>query len=89
MTWIDLHTMPLLSRVQPLPAVYGTNNITNYTVEPLVRILACGLLPVHTPVIILYDSTIVYSQHLALLINTYMNRQRIRTMFPEIIQILA
>ena len=33
--WMDLPTVPLLTRVQPLPAAYGTKNVTNNTVELL------------------------------------------------------
>ena len=65
---MDLSTIPFLSRVQPLP-----NNVTNNTVELLVRIMATDIVPMCTPVIIIYDSAVVHSQHLALLYNTYTN----------------
>ena len=87
--WMDLPTIPLLSRVQPLPAAYGTNNVTNNTVELLARIMACELLPADTPAIIIYDSTVVHSQHIALLGHSYTNRQRTRSVFPAISRMLA
>ena len=68
--WTDLPTVPLLSCVQPLPAVYGTNNVTNNTAELLARIMTCELLPANTPAIIIYDSTVVRS-HIALLGHSY------------------
>ena len=37
-----------------------------------------------TPVIIIYDSTVVRSQHLALIATTYINRQRTKRLFPAI-----
>ena len=77
--WMDLPIIPLLSRVQPLPAAYGTNNVTNSTAEILTRVMACELLPENTPAIIIYDSAIFHSQYLALLGHTYTNRQRTRT----------
>ena len=70
---MDLPTIPLLSRVQPLPAAYGTNNVTNNTAELLARIMACDLLPADTPAIVIYDSTVVHSQHIALLRHSYTN----------------
>lgn len=87
--WMDLLTIPLLSRVQPLPAAYRTNNDTNNTAELLARIMVYELLPLKTPVIIIYDFTVVHSQHLAMIGNTYTNRQRSRTAFPAISKILA
>ena len=73
--WMDLPTLSLLSRVQPLLAAYGTNNITNNTVELLAHVMVCELLPLNTPVITIYDSAVVHSQHIALLEHTYTNRQ--------------
>ena len=64
--WMDLPTILLLSCVQPLPTTYGTNNVTNNTAELLARVLACELLPHDTPAIVIYDSIVVHSQHLAL-----------------------
>ena len=64
---MDLPTIPLLSHVQPLAAAYGTNNVTNNTTELLARIIACEILPINTLAIIVYDSVVVHSQHLALL----------------------
>ena len=87
--WMDLPTIPLLSHVQPLPAAYDTNNATNNTAELLVRVMACKLLPEHTLAIVIYDSAIVHSQHLALLGHTYTNRQRTRMAFPAISWMLA
>ena len=87
--WMDLPTIPLLSRVQSLPATYGTNNVTNNIAELLARVMACELLPENTPAIVIYDSAIVYSLHLALLEHTYTNRQRTRTVFPVISRMLA
>ena len=87
--WMDLPTIPLLSRVQPLPPTYGTNNVTNNAAELLVRVLACELLPHDNPAIVIYDSTVVDSQHLALFGASYTNRQRTRTVFPAISQMLA
>ena len=46
--------------------------------------MTCELISAHTPTIIIYDSTIVDSQHLALLRITFTNRQRTRTVFPAI-----
>ena len=63
---MDLPTILLLSCVQPLPTTYGTNNVTNNTAELLARVLACELLPHDTPAIVIYDSIVVHSQHLAL-----------------------
>jgi len=87
--WMDLPTIPLLSRVQPLPAAYGTNDVTNNTAELLARVLACELLPHDYPAIVIYDSTVVHSQHLALFGKSYTNRQRTRTIFPAISRMLA
>ena len=71
---MDLPKIPLLSRVQPLPTAYGTNNVTNNTAELLTRILACEILPHVTPVIIIYDSAVVHIQQLALFGTSYTNR---------------
>ena len=87
--WMDLPTIPLLSRVQPFPTAYGTNNVTNNTVELLIRVLSCELLPHNTPAIVIYDSTVIHSQHLALFGTSYTNRQRTRTVFPAISRMLA
>ena len=87
--WMDLPTISLLSRVQPLPTAYGTNNVTNNTAELLARVLACELLPRDFPAIVIYDSTVVHSQHLALFGKSYINRQRTRTVFPAISRMLA
>ena len=54
--WMDLPSIPLLLRVQPLPAAYDTNNVTNNTAELLVRVMACDFLPENTPAIVIYDS---------------------------------
>ena len=81
---MDLLTIPLLSRVQPLLAAYVTNNITNNTAKLLARVMACELLPLNTPAITIYDSAVVHSQHIALLGHTCTNRQRTRTVFPAI-----
>ena len=81
--------IPLLFRVQPLPAAYGTNDDTNNTAEILARIMVYALLPLETPFIIIYDFTVVHSQHLAMIGDTYTNRQRSRTAFPAISQMLA
>ena len=86
---MNLPTMPLLSRVQPLPVTYGTHNVTNNMAELLTRIMACELLPKNTPVIVIYDSTIVHIQHIALLGHSYTNRQRTRSVFPATSRILA
>ena len=75
--------------MQPLPPTYGTNNVTNNTVELLLRVLACELLPHDTPAIVIYDSTVVDSQHLALFGTSYINRQRTRTVFLAISRMLA
>lgn len=75
MVCIDLPTIPLLSRVQSLLAIYGTSTVTNNTAKLSARILVCELLPVHTPAIIIYDSVVAHSQHLALLSNTFMTIQ--------------
>ena len=88
-SWTDFPTIPLLARVQPLPAAYGTNDVTNNTAELLARILACELIPANMPAIIIYDSEVVHSQHLALLTNKCTNRQRIRTVYPAISRMLA
>ena len=87
--WTDLPTIPLLARVQPLPAAYGTNDVTNNTAELLARIMACKLLPADMPAIIIYDSAVVHCQHLALLTTTCTNRQRTRTVYPAISRMLA
>ena len=87
--WMNLPTIPILSRVQPLPAAYDTSNVTNNTAEILARILACELVPPHTPTIIIYDSVVVHSQHMSLVGNTSTNRQLIQTVFPAISRILT
>ena len=86
---MDLTKIPLLSRVQPLPTAYGTNNVTNNTAELLARVLTYEFLPHDTPTIIIYDSTVVHIQHLALFGTSYTNRQRTRTVFPAISRMLA
>ena len=58
---MDLPTIPLLFRVQPLPAAYDTNSVTNNMVELLARIIACDTLPVNIPAIIVYDSAAIHS----------------------------
>ena len=73
---MDLPKIPLLTLVQPLPTVYGTNNVTNNTAELLAWVLTYDLLPLDTPAIIIYDSAVVHNQHLVLLGNTYINHQR-------------
>ena len=87
--WMNLPTIPILSRVQPLPAAYDTSNVTNNTAEILARILACELVPPHTPTIIIYDSVVVHSQHMSLVGNTSTNRQLTQTVFPVISRILT
>ena len=87
--WMHLPIIPIISRVQPLPAAYGTNNVTNNTAELLARILACELIPPHTPAIIMYNSAVVYSQHMALVGTTSTHRQLTRTVFPIISRMLA
>ena len=87
--WIHLPTISILSRVQPLPAAYGTNNVINNTAELLARILVCELIPPHTPAIIINDSAVVYSQHMALVDTTSTHRQLTRTVFPAISRMLA
>ena len=86
---MDLPTIPLLSRVQSLPSAYDTNNVTNNTVELLARIMAYELLPDNIPAIIIYDSTVVYSQHIALLGHIYTKRQHARFVIPAISRMLA
>ena len=51
--------------------------------------MACELLPANTPAIIIYDSTVVHSQHITLLGHSYTNRQRTRSVFPAISRMLA
>ena len=51
--------------------------------------MACEIVLANTQVIIIYDSAIVHSQHLALLSTTYTNIQRIRSVFPAISSMLA
>ena len=87
--WTDLPTTPLLARVQPLPAAYGTNDVTNNTAELLARIMACELIPADMPAIIIFDSAVVHSQHLALLTTNYTNRHRTRSVYPAISRMLA
>ena len=58
--WMHLPIMSIRSQVQPLPAAYGTHNVTNNTVECFELVLACELIPPHTPIIIIYDSTVVH-----------------------------
>ena len=87
--WMHLPTIPILSRVQSLPAAYSTNNVTNNTAELLARILACELIPSHTPATIIYDSAVVHSQHMALVGTTSTHRQLTRTVFPTISRMLA
>ena len=87
--WMNLPTIPLLSRVQPRPTAFGTNNVTNNTAELLARVLVCELLPHETSAIIINDSAVVYSQHLILFGTSDINRQRTRTVFPAISWMLA
>ena len=86
---MSMPTIPLLSRVQPLPAAYGTNAVTNNTAELLARILACDLLSPDTPAIIIYDSAVVHSQHIALLDRSHTHRHRTRAVIPAISRMLA
>ena len=58
---MDLPTIPLLSRVQSLPAVYDINNITNNTAELLARVIAYEIFPENTTEITIYDSVVVRS----------------------------
>ena len=51
--------------------------------------MACELLPEDTPAIIIYDSTVVHSQHIALLGHSYTNRQRTWSVFPAISRMLT
>ena len=87
--WMVLPSIPLLSRVQPFTAAYGTNNVTNNTAELLARVMAYDLLPENTPEIVIYDSAIVHNQHLALLGHIYTNRQWTRTVFQASSRMLA
>ena len=41
------------------------------------------------PAIIIYDSAVIHSQHLALMTDACTNRQRTRTVFPAISRMLA
>ena len=86
---MNLPTISLLSRVYTMSATYVTNIVTNNTAELLARILACELLPVSTPAITVYNSTVAHNQHLALLGNTFTNIQRKTTVFPVISRMLA
>ena len=83
-----LSTINFLSRVHLFPAVYGTNYITKHTTVLLACIMASELVSLYTPTIIVYNSTVVYSQYLALLGNTYTNRQRPRIIFLVISRML-
>ena len=87
--WMDLPTIRLLSRVQPLPTTYGTNNAINNTAKLLERVMVYEITPLNTPVIIVYDSTVVYSQHLVLIGTTYTNRKHTRIVFQAINRMLA
>ena len=86
---MDLPKIPLLSRVQPLPAAYGTHNVTNITAELLARIMACEIIPENTLAIIICDSTVVHSQKIALIGHNYTNRHHTRSVFPVISRMLA
>ena len=86
---MHLPTIPILSRVQSLSAAYSTNNVTNNTAELLARILACELIPSHTPATIIYDSAVVHSQHMALVGTTSTHRQFTCTVFPVISRMLT
>ena len=57
--------------------------------EFLAWVLACDILPHDTLSIVIYDSTVVDSQHLALFGTSYINRQRTRTVFLAISRMLA
>ena len=86
---MHLPTISIISRVQPLLAAYGTNNVTNNTAELLTHILECELIPPRTPAIIVYDSTVVHSQHMALVGATSTYRHFTRTVFPATSRMLA
>lgn len=86
---MDLPIISLLSRIQSLSTIYGTNNVTNNTAELLARILASELVLLGTPTFIIYDSAVVHVQYLALLSTMYTNRQCTRTVFPTISHLLS
>ena len=43
-SWTELPILPILARVQSLPAAYGINDVTNNTAELLARMLSCKLI---------------------------------------------
>ena len=88
-TWLHKPTIPLLARVQPLPAAYGTNPATNNSAELLARILALELLPPHIPAIIIYDSQVVHDLHHNLTSAPYTARHLARALYPSISRSLA
>ena len=78
-----------LTRPTPTHRIWHQQPITNNTAELLARILTCDIIPANMPAIIIYDSTVVYSQHFALLTDACTNRQRTRTVLPDISHMLA
>ena len=88
-TWLHKPTIPLLARVQPLPAAYITNPATNNSAELLARILALKLLPPHIHAIIIYNSQVVHDLHHNLTSTPYTARHLARALYPSISRSLA
>ena len=87
--WINKPTIPLLARVQPLPAAYGTNPTFNNSTELLARILALEILPPRIPAVVIYDSQVVYELHHNLTSTPYTARHLVRSLYPSTSRSLA
>ena len=88
-TRLNKVTIPLLARIQPLPAAYGTNPPSNNSAKLLARILALALLPPHILAIIIYDSQVVHDLHHNLTSIPYTTRHLARSLYPSISRSLA
>ena len=80
---------PILSCVQPLPAAYITNTISNNSTKLLTRILALEFLPSYFPAIIIYEFHVVQDLHHNRTSTTYTSRHIARQLYSSIFIILS
>ena len=67
-------TVLILFQVQLLPTIYSTNTVTYSTAKLFAYIMAREIVLSRTPTIIIYESMVVHSQHLALIGQSCTNR---------------
>ena len=70
---IDIATISTILCAYTLLAIYGTNNVTNNTADLLAPIAYSGFVLPSTPIIIVYNSMVVHTQHLSFIGKKYTN----------------